>query len=197
MHFNVNICRLCCLVGVSALLIVSACDKESTDSEKKLENTTKELKKEAKDLLDTAKPEDCATYAKELQEACTSIVDKRLKVPCQTNLIQFEIAQKQADGRLFDTGADNAKVAAALCHKGITKIRKDVAKAEKAGSDSTPWAGSCTDYIATIRKDCLTKIAAGTQADHCQKTIQMLEIAVNQKNDGAMSCGMGAMYFKK
>jgi hypothetical protein len=197
MHLNVNVYRLCCLVGVSALFMVSACDKESTDSDTKLANTTKELKKEAKELLDDAKPEDCATYAKELQGACTSLVDKRLKIPCKDNLMKFEMAQEQAGGKLFDVGADNTKVAAALCNKGIKRLRKDVEKATSVGSDSTAWADSCKDYIATIRKDCLTKIATGTQAEHCQKTIQMLEMAIDQKNDGAMSCGMGAMYFKK
>ncbi len=197
MHLNITVYRLCCLVGLSALFLVSACDKESTDSEAKLEKTTKALKKEAKELLDDAKPEDCATYAKELQGACTSMVDKRLKVPCKINLMKFEIAQEQAGGKIFDVGADNGKVAAALCNKGIKKLRKDVEKAEKEGSDSMAWADSCKDYIATIRKDCLTKITTGTQAKHCQQTIQMLEMSITQKNDGAMSCGMGAMYLKK
>ncbi len=197
MHLNVSLYRLCCLVGLSFVVAVSACDKESADSKSKLESTTKKYKSEAKEMVESSKPEDCATYAKELQDACTSIVDKRLKISCKNHLIKFEVAQDQAKGKLFDGGDKNAQVAAAVCNGGIKALRKDVAKAEKEGSLSVPWAASCKDYFARIRKDCLTKIATGTQAEHCQNTMQMLEMSVSQKDDGAMSCGMGAAYFPK
>lgn len=186
----------CSLLCISVLFLGSACDKEG-DVPETVETKTKELKKEAKELYDEAKSTDCPTYAKELQDACTSIIDKRMNIPCNKYLMELEMAQDQAGGKLFDVGADNEKVGSALCARGIKRLRADVAKAKEAGSDNVAWTAKCDDYIATVREDCLTKIDKGTHAKHCQRTIQMLQMSVGQKNDGEMACGMGASYFKQ
>jgi len=188
--------RLLFALSLTALVSVSACDKESTDSKSELEVTEKGLKKEAKDHYDKAKPEDCPTFAKELQTACANIVDKRLNIPCNKYLMELGVAQDQAGGKLFDVGAENAKVGSALCSRGVKRLREDVAKAEEKGSDSVAWADSCKDYLATVRKDCFTKIEKGAHAKHCEQTIMMLQMSVGQKDDGGMACAMGASYFK-
>jgi len=175
-------------------LTVAGCDSDpSTDQA----TTVMPHKNALNKSYDEAQPQDCPVFARELQDACSDVVDRRLDFSCNTYLVQLEMAQQQAGGKLFAVGGDaeNEKVASALCRKSLANLRAARDRAEEKPVDNTPWATECDDYLATLQKACFARIADGTHAQHCKQTIQMVQAAVSDKNDGAMACGMGALYF--
>jgi hypothetical protein len=176
----------------SSLLFAAACDKDSeAPTEVAVEKATANLKQEAAKRYEAATPQDCPTFAKMLAEACADVIDKRLPMPCSNTLIAFNIANKQADGKLFETGAEdtNKRAAAALCSKGVDDLRAAREKTSPAGGD-VKWSSECNDFFATLRKDCIAKIPSGTQAEHCENTFRMVEQAARMNDDGAISCAM-------
>jgi hypothetical protein len=174
---------------VVAMATSAGCDKDAEASPEAAKSAPSKKDGEAK--ADQAAPEDCSTFAKELQTACSDIMDKRLNLPCSEGLLRLDAIRERDGVRFSGDEAVDEKAESGVCRMAILKLREGRAKVEGQSGDGVTWHEACPAFFETLKTHCVEKIATATHEAHCQHTMRVVEVAVQTKSDGGMGCVAG------